>query len=195
MAQALWSALAYPDKARQLPLVIHAAARGDFEPLCTLDVATRPPRRRYYNAMHLSVVCGEEVLQSTAEELTAASLGSFMSAERSIEYRDACVRWRVPRAGRTTIAPVVSSVPTLIISGAMDPITPPRWGSAVAVGLSNSRHVVVPHLSHEASGLRGAECLDRLFARFLLVPDPAVLNTDCIAEIRPPAFGLSSRPQ
>ena len=186
MAQAIWSALASPDQARQLPLVIHAAARGDYEPLLALDVAARPPRRRYYNAMHLSVVCGEEVLQSTPEELTAASLGSFMSVERSIEYRDACVRWGVPRADRATTAPVVSSVPTLIVSGAMDPITPPRWGSAVATGLSNSRHVVVPHLSHEANGLSGAGCLDRLFAQFLSVPDPTTLKTDCIAEIRPP---------
>lgn len=195
VAQAIWNALAYPDRARQLPFVIHAAANGDFGPLRRLDVATRPPRRRYYNAMHLSVVCGEEVLHSTPDALRTASQGSFMSAERALEYHEACVRWRVPRADSTTTARVVSSVPTLIISGTMDPITPPRWGQAATAGLSNSRHLVVPHLSHELAGLQSVACLDTLFSRFLAEPNPKALNTDCLAEIRPPAFKLSSPPQ
>jgi pimeloyl-ACP methyl ester carboxylesterase len=124
VAQAIWSSLAEPDRARQLPLVIHAAAEGNYGPLRTLDVATRPPRRRYYNGMHLSVVCGEEVLQSSDAQIVDASRGSFMNAERGLEYRAACVRWRVPRAESATTAPVVSRAPTLIVSGAMDPITP-----------------------------------------------------------------------
>lgn len=192
LAQAIWSALAYPDRGRQLPLVLQAAARGDYEPLRALDVATRPPRRRYYNAMHLSVVCGEEVLQSTPADIVAAATGSFMNAERGLEYHEACTRWQVPRADGGAITAVVSKVPTLIISGEMDPITPPRWGNAAAASLSNSRHLVVPHLSHESNGLQGAECLDTLFAQFLAVPNPAALRSDCIASIRPPPFALPS---
>ncbi len=190
VAQAIWSALAEPDRARQLPVVLHAAAAGNFAPLLALDVATRPPRRRYYNGMHLSVVCGDEVLQSSRAQIVAASGGSYMNAERGLEYREACLRWQVPRADSTVTALVVSRVPTLIVSGAMDPITPPHWGSAAAAGLANSRHLVIPHLSHEANGLRGAACLDTLFAQFLRTPDPTTLRTDCIARIRPPAFAL-----
>lgn len=190
VAQAIWSALAEPDRARQLPLMIHAAVRGDYAPLLALDVATRPPRRRYYNGMHLSVVCGEEVLQSTTAQIRSASNGSFMNAERGLEYREACVRWLVPRADSTTTTAVVSHVPTLIVSGDMDPITPSRWGNLAAASLANSRHLVIPHLSHEANGLRGAECLDTLFAQFLATPDPKVLRTDCVARIRPPEFAL-----
>ena len=190
VAQAIWSALAEPDRARQLPWVIHAAARGDFAPLRALDVAVRPPRRRYYNGMHLSVVCGEEVLHSTPAQIAAASGGSYMNAERGLEYREACVRWQVPRSDSAATTAVVSRVPTLILSGEMDPITPPRWGSNAAATLANSRHLVLPHLSHEASGLRGAACLDTLFAQFLATANPAAVRTDCIAGIRPPAFVL-----
>ncbi len=43
VAQAIWSALTEPDRARQLPWVIHAAVRGNYAPLRALDVAERPP--------------------------------------------------------------------------------------------------------------------------------------------------------
>ncbi|MBK6845109.1 MAG: alpha/beta hydrolase [Gemmatimonadetes bacterium] len=59
------------------------------------------------------------------------------------------------RSASAATTAVVSRVPTLILSGEMDPITPPRWGSNAAATLVNSRHLVLPHLSHEASGLRG----------------------------------------
>lgn len=190
VAQAIWSALAEPDRARQLPWVIHAAARGDYAPLRQLDVGVQPPRRTYYNGMHLSVVCGEDVLQSTRDQIAAASGASFMNAERGLEYWDACALWHVPRADSVTTGAVVSQVPTLIISGEMDPITPPRWGSRAARTLANSRHLVIPHLSHEANGLRGAACLDSLFAQFLATADAKALRTACIADIRPPAFVL-----
>lgn len=188
MAQAIWSALAEPDRAHQLPRVIHAAARGDYGPLRALDILQHPPRRRYYNGMHLSVVCGEEVLQNTREQILDASAASFMPVERGLEYLEACARWTVPQLDASSMAPVVSDVPTLIITGEMDPLTPPRWGSLAAETLANSRHLVIPHLSHEANGLRGAECLDELFAQFLEAPDPRALRTDCIATIQPPAF-------
>ncbi len=190
VAQAIWSALAEPDRARQLPWVIHAAARGDHASLLQLDVAVRPPRRRYYNGMHLSVVCGEEVLQNSRAAIIAASAGSYMNAERGLEYQDACVRWRVPAADSVSTRAVTSGVPTLIISGEMDPITPPRWGHQVAATLEHSRHLVIPHLSHEANGLHGVACLDSLFAQFLATADPEAVQTDCIAGIRPPAFVL-----
>jgi pimeloyl-ACP methyl ester carboxylesterase len=191
VAQAIWSALAYPDRAHRLPLAITSAARGDFAPLRDLDIATTPPRRRYYNGMHLSVVCAEEVLQSTRLELQRASVGTFMPAERSLEYHEACQRWGVPAADSGVRSPVRSAVPTLIVSGGMDPITPPRWGAAAARTLSRSRHVVIPHLSHESSGLHGAECLDSLFARFLRQPDPARVSTACVNAVRPPPFVVS----
>ncbi len=193
VAQVIWNALSYPDRARRLPFAIHRAATGDFSALQALDLATVPPRRRYHNAMHLSVVCGEEVLQSSAEELEAASAGSFMPPDRGLEYLAACREWGVRPVDPGTLGPVGAAVPTLIVSGELDPITPPSWGDEVARGLPLSRHLVVPYLAHEASGLRGAECLDSLFAGFVATPDPAALVVDCVATIRPPAFERPDR--
>lgn len=95
-------------------------------------MATTPPKRRYFNAMHLSVVCPEEMLHSTPRELEAASDGSFMPSDRGLEYHAACRAWGVPTLDAASLAPIDVAVPTLIVSGAMDPITPPRWGPARA---------------------------------------------------------------
>ncbi len=187
-AQGLWVALSLPDQAHKLPLVIHHAARGDFAPFLKMDVATAPPRRRYYNAAHLSIVCPEEVQHIRPEEIEALHRGAFMPTERTYDYLRACQLWQVAATPVSALKPVRSDVPTLIVSGWMDPFTPPELGDRVASTLSNSRHVVVRHLSHESNGLAGAECLDELFLQFLARPEPATLDTGCVASIQPPPF-------
>jgi len=193
-AQALWVALFYPDRAHRLPLVIHRAARGDFAPFLELDVASTPPRRRYYNAAHLSIVCPEEVQHIRREEVEPLHRDTFMPPERAYEYLRACELWEIPTLPAETLAPVQSDVPVLILSGWMDPVTPPGLGERVAHTLSNSRHVVVRHLSHESDGIAGAECLDTLFLNFLARPKPAALDASCIESIQPPRFVVDAVP-
>jgi pimeloyl-ACP methyl ester carboxylesterase len=189
-AQGVWAALSIPEAAHRLPYVFHMASQGDFDAFIALDVAKKPPRRRYDNAMHLSVVCPDETAHATTDELTASTQGSFMPADRALEYARACRIWGLAPNNAIALAPVRADVPTLIVSGYMDPITPPSWGEAVHQGLANSRHLVVRHLSHEIGGLNGAECLDNLFAAFLANPNPRDLNADCIGEISPPPFEI-----
>ena len=40
--------------------------------------------------------------------------------------------------------PIVSDIPTLVLSGNVDVVTPPRWEEQVAEHLSKARHIVVP---------------------------------------------------
>jgi pimeloyl-ACP methyl ester carboxylesterase len=193
-AQALWVALSYPDRAHSLPLVIHRAAHDDFAPFLELDVASTPPRRRYYNAAHLSIVCPEEVQHIRREEIELLHRDTFMPPERAYEYLRACALWQVPALPAETLAPVESAVPVLILSGWMDPFTPPELGERVARSLSNSRHLVVRHLSHESDGIVGAECLDTLFLNFLERAEPAELDASCVGNIHPPRFVVDAVP-
>jgi len=193
-AQGLWVALSLPDEAHKLPMVIHHAALGDFGPFLEMDVATGPPRRRYYNAAHLSIICPEETQHIRPAEIEALHRGTFMPAERTHEYIAACRIWAVPTLPASTLEPIRSDVPTLIVSGYMDPFTPPELGDKVASHLRNSRHLVIRHLSHEPNGMSGTECLDSLSLRFVANPEPAKLDAQCTARMGPPAFVLSPRP-
>ena len=60
--------------------------------------------------------------------------------------------------------PVKSDVPVLLLSGALDPVTPPANGDDVAKTLPNSRHVVAGGLGHIVS-THG--CAPRLIASFV----------------------------
>ena len=82
--------------------------------------------------------------------------------------------------------PVQSSIPALILSGDIDPITPPVWGEEVAKTLPNSRHIVVPGTGHTAGG---TGCGRRLIKAFIDAGTAQSLDTGCVDKMtRPPYF-------
>jgi hypothetical protein len=78
----------------------------------------------------------------------------------------------------------------LLLSGASDPVTPPRHAERVAAALgTKARHLVVPHAGH---GVMGIGCLRDVVYRFVdAETDDAALKLEapCVRELpRPPAF-------
>ena len=73
--------------------------------------------------------------------------------------------------------PLQSAVPALLVSGGMDPVTPPAYGNTVAKGLSNSRHVVAPGYGHIVTP---HACGPRMLAAFVESADPAKLPAACV---------------
>lgn len=85
----------------------------------------------------------------------------------------------------TYFTPVHSDVPTLLLSGDYDPVTPPAWGERVAQNLSNSRHIVVPGAHH---GVTMQGCVARLVTEFIEEGSLDALKADCAEAIQPRAF-------
>lgn len=70
------------------------------------------------------------------------------------------------------------NVPTLILAGENDPITPPSYGEATAELLGGSAtYVLIPGIGHIAVGNSGG-CGDQLFVDFMNNPT-GVLDTSC----------------
>jgi pimeloyl-ACP methyl ester carboxylesterase len=89
--------------------------------------------------------------------------------------------------------PVNSDAPVLILSGQLDPITPPRWGEHIAKYLTNAKHLVVPGVGH---GTLGQGCVGRLVSRFLDEGTAANLDAACIEQLsRPPFFVSTTGPR
>ena len=84
--------------------------------------------------------------------------------------------------------PVQSSVPTLVMSGALDPVTPPGWGEQTAASLPASAHVVIPGTGHTA-GSTG--CGIRIIRAFIDAGTVEGLDTTCVSTIRRPPFFVS----
>jgi pimeloyl-ACP methyl ester carboxylesterase len=93
----------------------------------------------------------------------------------------------VPEAFYTVGA---SATPVLLLSGGIDPATPPRHAQRVADALgAKARHVIIPNAGH---GQLGSGCVPDLLFRFIAADDEAqalALDAACATSIpRPPAF-------
>lgn len=87
-----------------------------------------------------------------------------------------CATWGAEEAPASENLPVESDVPTLILSGEMDPVTPPRWAYDVEASLEKARAIVFPGLGHGVTILN--ECAQDIRDRFL--NDPAGrFDTSC----------------
>jgi pimeloyl-ACP methyl ester carboxylesterase len=75
--------------------------------------------------------------------------------------------------------PVVSNLPTLVLTGQYDPITPPPYNKQVADALSNSYFFEIPGIGHGA--MRGDECALDIALQFLDDPSSEP-DASCLQE-------------
>ncbi|GAB4036323.1 MAG: alpha/beta fold hydrolase [Rubrivivax sp.] len=185
-ASMLRAPLYVPALASALPQALSEAAAGRFEALFGLGAAMGG-RRGFEMAegMHFSVVCAEDMPRlPQATDAPGPDLGDgFVRL-----YREVCAGWprgSVPEAFYT-VPP--APAPTLVLSGGIDPVTPPRHGERTAKALGpNARHVVVPNAGH---GVISLGCMRDVLFRFVdAEADALKVDTTCAEGIpRPPAF-------
>jgi hypothetical protein len=99
----------------------------------------------------------------------------------------ACEFWPRGTVASSYYEPTTSAVPTLILSGEVDPITPPSWGQRVAEHLSRSRHVVAPATGH---GVVLTPCGMKMIREFIEAGSAESLDVSCVQSLRRPAFFL-----
>jgi hypothetical protein len=100
----------------------------------------------------------------------------------------ACEFWPRGKVDPSYYEPVKSAVPVLVLSGDLDPVTPPTWGESVLPHLSNARHIVVPGTGH---GAISTGCGLRLAHSFINSASPHMLDTSCLAGLKRTAFFLT----
>ncbi|MDQ6627315.1 MAG: alpha/beta hydrolase [Pseudomonadota bacterium] len=185
---AVRGALYSPVLASALPAAIDAAARGEFGPLLGLSAALSGKKStRLAIGMHLSVVCAEDMsrLAGSLDKPGADFGGSSLHM-----YEKVCPTWphgSVPAAFYTLPK---SDSPVLVLSGSIDPVTPPRHGARVAASLGPlARQVVVANAGH---GVLAIGCVRDVVFRFIdAASDAEALAVDvaCASHLpRPPAF-------
>jgi alpha-beta hydrolase superfamily lysophospholipase len=137
--------------------------------------------------MHFSVVCSEDVPRMAQP---ATALTQDFGAGLAPLYQQVCSDWplgSIP-ADFYTLPKVTTA--TLLLSGGLDPVTPPHHGERVASSLGPlARHEVVPKAGH---GLLSLGCIRDVVFRFIDAPTDAEalqVKADCARDIpRPPAF-------
>ncbi len=184
-----------PVMASALPQAITDAAQGRFGALLGLgSLFNAHGPDRLAMGMHFSVLCAEDMPRTASSPDQA---GADFGAEFAQIYSSTCDYW--PRGavppGFYNIAP--SPTAALVLSGGLDPVTPPRHGARVAQALgSKARHVVVPQAGH---GVLTLACLRDVLFRFIDAEDDAGASTvdaSCASKVpRPPVFVPVARAQ
>lgn len=138
--------------------------------------------------MFYAVECYEEVpfADLDAAYARAAALHPLVAdylLQEVVQTLDACAVWLQEQAPLREAEPVYSDVPTLILAGEYDPVTPPAWARLAAQTLPNHVYVELPRGGH---GLTTADdCITRIILAFLERPTQA-LRTRCIQRaVRP----------
>lgn len=137
-----------------------------FYPLVLFD-------RTFASGMYYSVMCAEDADFTLAElELDGVDEHIATAQKRdTASFLDLCQKWNVPQLGPDADAPVHSNVPTLVLSGDFDPITPPAFGAAAAETISPSYVYEFPAYGHGA--MTSGNCPNALIAAFVRNPERA----------------------
>ena len=190
-AEAVRYMLYNPGGAGRVPLFLHLAAAGNYEPLAKAALFYRQNLvATGSNGMYLSVTCAEDLPFVKAAEAKQIGANTFLGSYRYEDQSAACQLWPRGIVEAKYAEPVRSDKPVLILTGEWDPVTPPSQGDAVAKTLPNSLHLVVNDGAHGLSGLAGGDCLDRVLTQFVERGSVKDLDTSCAKNIKRNGFAL-----
>ncbi len=182
-----------------------AAGRADAVRAIALDRVSRaPPPGPDIPALGVGlafgVSCRESYPFATPEDLATAGREAFPHFPASIQdegvggwayFNEDCREvWKVPPAPDAMHQPVVSSIPTLLISGSFDTLTSLAGAKAAAAKLSNATIISIPGVGHSVS--HSSPCAQAAIVSFLA--DPAAPDTSCVGALKPPSFTQAASP-
>lgn len=174
-----------PQVYTKLPHALHAAANGDWGPFG--EMAQRYARniRTLDLGFFLSVTCAEDLPRVDEAAVRKGAAGSVLGTYRLDQQLGACRVWPRAKSDAAMAKPLRSSIPTLIVSGELDPVTPPEYGDEVARTLRRSLHVVIPAGSH--SGDTGG-CQEQVLSEFVREGSVDALDVTCMPKVKRPPF-------
>lgn len=162
--------LYYSWTSNALPWAVHRAhGEDDWEPLIQMAVVIqRMFRSNLSYGVLLTVQCSGHMGFDTAAAL-ARGQGTLFGNYRLEQQIQGCESWphqKHPTLG--VVEPQALDVPTLFLSGGLDPVGPPGYAEDASRFFPNNVHIVLPHGQHgpfdsEASWL----CIHQVWADFL----------------------------
>src|SRR4029079_11801488 len=114
------------ESARKIPMMIHRAAAGDFGPFLKEVIPEKRSEPDFIaDGMYLSVTCAEDVPFIDQGEAAKANAGNPFGNYRVDQPTRGCAMWPRGKIPAGYHEPVDSAAPVLILSGQVDPVTPP----------------------------------------------------------------------
>lgn len=185
--------LSYSDESASiLPLLIHEAQVFDQPQALAAqyEIIKRDLQEQLAYGMHFSVVCSEDAPRWSGQGFPSEAIAeTYIGDEFMTAMRAVCDLWPRGPVDEDFYTPIRSTVPTLIMSGENDPVTPPAYGEQILPGLTNGLHIVLEGQGH---GQLAAGCIPRVVSRFIASASVSELGEECAHAISAAPFMISS---
>ena len=169
-----------------LPSMLHdAIVNENFAPLARQSLLqTRALGDTLATGMHHAVICTEDA-PFIDDDNAQTEAPSYLGSGITDALLSNCERWPAGVIDDDFKQAFASTVPTLILSGEADPITPPEYGEQAASHLSAARHIVNAGQGHMQAPFG---CMPVLLAQFVETADAQSLDVRCLERLQTTPF-------
>jgi len=175
----------YSVAARSLvPLVIHQAYLGNYMPLAGL-VAQSEGGQGIYIGLLFNITCNEDYPRISARDFEQDANNNFGGDDSHFGFKMACPLWPQYRPSEEFYQTITADIPTLILSGNLDPVTPPSNGEHSAKSLPNNHHIIVENAAHTVAM---STCASDIINEFLTSLKPKDLDESCLEDVPNESF-------
>ncbi|MBN1138904.1 MAG: alpha/beta fold hydrolase [Anaerolineae bacterium] len=185
---------AYPPfETAYLPLLIDRLSRGNRDLLYPWAKAYlgRWGSDDFTWGLYLAINCQDDA-SSVTPEMVKAQVAAYPELDGYYRFGkelEICAAWQLDPAPPLASEPVASDIPTLVLAGRYDPITPPEWSRAAVANLSNRTFVAFPASGHSVNS--DNPCAQQITTAFLDNPGQT-LDLSCVQAAPRPEFVLGS---
>ncbi|MEX0300141.1 MAG: alpha/beta fold hydrolase [Kordiimonas sp.] len=189
LAEAVRSALYVPSQTSIIPFALQRVEQGDYSVFGALAANSAAWASSTMTiGSTLSVLCREDVPVINQAEAERLGANSFHGAIYYNNWAALCANWPVFDVPEGYGDPIISDIPTLILSGALDPVTPPAMARVAEDGLSNVQHMIAENAGNNVSAFG---CAPDIMADFIKAASPEGIDAACLNEPVRPAFVLT----
>ncbi|HEX2568705.1 MAG TPA: alpha/beta fold hydrolase [Polyangia bacterium] len=168
-----------------LPLLVHTAAGGDLRAIAAQSLRARDVVH-LSEGMHFAVACSED-FPFYPPDAAESGRGTYVGDAGVLAYMAGCTIWPRGTLPADYHTPVRGDAPVLLLSGELDPVTPPSNAEQVALPLPHARALVARGEGHGT--IRG-HCVQRIITQFIERASVSDLDAQCLETPRPTPFFL-----
>ncbi len=167
LESAIFSLLYHPLEMSLIPQILYEAHAGNLAPLLA---KIRSADAGIYDGLYFLLVCAEDV----------HDLGTDLSLDQKMLVKQCGLlpESRLPEDFRKQ---PVSQVPTLYLSGGLDPVTPPRYVDSLKTALTQSTQLVLPDYGHNISYV---SCIQDALIEFIGTKKLAIEQPECLKKLK-----------
>ncbi|MBT8142436.1 MAG: alpha/beta hydrolase [Gammaproteobacteria bacterium] len=168
-------------------LLYEAAVNQHYGPLARQSInQTRQIADLMSMGMHNSVLCTEDADKFDDVQIDMSKLeNSYLGKDFFDAMKLTCDIWPRGEIDEGFHELVTTDKPVLLLSGSVDPVTPPAYAEQAMQNMRNSNHIVLEGQGHIQMAVG---CMPTILAKFIEQASFEEIETECLNKVKPEPF-------